>query len=113
MMHQNKNQKQIPESHFTLSHNLITDYSKAEKGRVKQIHKPVLVNEVLKLLKPQKGERYLDCTAGYGGHAEAVLKLTVAPRSAVLVDRDQLAFKHLSETLGKQGAKVVNQDFYF
>ena len=34
-----------------------------------RIHKPVLLNEVLLLLDPKENDRYLDLTAGYGGHA--------------------------------------------
>ena len=32
-------------------------------------HVPVLLEAVLQQLNPQKGESYLDLTAGYGGHA--------------------------------------------
>lgn len=58
-------------------------------------HIPVLLVEVLEYLTPQKGERYLDLTAGYGGHAQAVLEKTHA--SAVLVDRDEQSHQTLSE----------------
>ena len=34
-----------------------------------QLHIPVLLDDVLRLLNPQQGEHYLDLTAGYGGHA--------------------------------------------
>ena len=39
------------------------------------LHIPVLLEETIRALYPQKGDRYLDLTAGYGGHAEEVIKL--------------------------------------
>jgi 16S rRNA (cytosine1402-N4)-methyltransferase len=36
-------------------------------------HVPILVDEVLGALAPQPGERAVDATLGWGGHAEAVL----------------------------------------
>jgi 16S rRNA (cytosine1402-N4)-methyltransferase len=54
-------------------------------------HKPVLKSEVLDCLDPHPGDSYLDLTAGYGGHAEAVINATGAPDKAVLVDRDDNA----------------------
>lgn len=59
-----------------------------------QIHEPVLLREVLDTLAPQKGESYLDLTAGYGGHASEVLRLTES--GATLVDRDNNAISVLS-----------------
>ncbi len=58
------------------------------KNKIKN-HVPVLLHETLDLLDPQIGESYLDATAGYGGHAQAVLERTHA--SATLVDRDENA----------------------
>ena len=62
------------------------------------------------ILKPFKGESYLDLTAGYGGHARAVIEKTHSPEKAVLVDRDQMALDALSD-LQKQGAELLHQDF--
>ena len=56
-------------------------------------HVPVLLDEVLQYLDPREGESYLDLTAGYGGHASAVLGHTKNPIRALLVDRDQNASK--------------------
>lgn len=36
-------------------------------------HRPIMVREVLEVLAPQPGEFAVDCTLGFGGHAEALL----------------------------------------
>lgn len=70
-----------------------------------------MMAEVLGLLKPQKGESYLDLTGGFGGHAAGVLEHTMAPEQAVLVDRDADAVSYLEEHFGSQGVQVVRSDF--
>src|SRR6187399_1677639 len=35
-------------------------------------HDPVLLNEVLDLLKPQPGHVFVDCTVGRAGHSSAI-----------------------------------------
>lgn len=72
-------------------------------------HRPVLLDAVLEHLAPQPGERYLDLTAGYGGHASAVLK-AMEPPQAVLIDRDQNAINTLQQ-LDLPGSKVLKADF--
>lgn len=73
-------------------------------------HIPVLLDAVLDMAHPSEGESYLDVTAGYGGHASAILELTKAPEQAVLVDRDLAAVQAL-ETLVGEGATVMHDDF--
>lgn len=75
-----------------------------------QLHIPVLLDQVISLLEPKKGERYLDLTAGYGGHASAIFSRTLAPENSVLVDRDPFAVAHLAKFQG-QGAQILNTDF--
>ena len=73
-------------------------------------HVPVLLNEVLRYLDPRKGESYLDLTAGYGGHASAVLARTGSLTTATLVDRDSEAIKVLREKF-PDGVELRQQDF--
>lgn len=56
-------------------------------------HRPIMVAEILDVLKPRPGETVLDCTLGYGGHAQELLK-TVQPGGRLLgidVDGVELA----------------------
>ncbi len=73
-------------------------------------HIPVLVDEVLDTLKPNKGDSYLDLTAGYGGHASEILALTKA--KATLVDRDSNAVEVLRESFKKsKNITIMHSDF--
>ena len=81
-----------------------------ERSSVEPVHVPVLLDSVIDLLKPKKGERYLDLTAGYGGHARAVIGKTENYSGSALVDRDQFAVKHLQD-LVRQGARMLEVDF--
>jgi 16S rRNA (cytosine1402-N4)-methyltransferase len=51
-------------------------------------HTPVLLDELVDLLRPAKGEVAVDCTFGAGGHAEAVAALLGAKGRLIAVDRD-------------------------
>ena len=73
------------------------------------LHIPVLLEETIRALYPQKGDRYLDLTAGYGGHAEEVIKLIGDESLATLVDRDPFAVKILKLKFPK--ARIIESDF--
>jgi len=74
-------------------------------------HVPVLLEQDLKYLDPKEGESYLDLTAGYGGHAEAILKRTNNPSGAVLVDRDPNAVTYLESRFADHGVRILAKDF--
>ena len=79
---------------------------------MEELHKPVLLSEVLEVLQPRPGESYLDLTAGYGGHASEVLDLTQNYKESVLVDRDSFATEFLKGKYESEPIKIVNDDFY-
>lgn len=71
------------------------------------IHKPVMLEEALAALNPVSGGRYVDCTAGGGGHTRAILN-QVGPQGAVLgLDQDPDAIKHLTETLSPGAPNLI------
>ena len=74
------------------------------------LHVPVLLESTLELLKPQKGENYLDLTAGLGGHASRILNITGNYAESVLVDRDDYAVKRL-KPLSDKGTRLLHIDF--
>jgi len=51
-------------------------------------HTPVLLDELLELLRPARGEVAIDCTFGAGGHAEAVAAALGATGHLIAIDRD-------------------------
>lgn len=79
---------------------------------MEELHRPVLLSEVIAWLQPQPGESYLDLTAGYAGHASKILDVTRNYKEAVLVDRDQFAIKFLTEKYVSESVKIVNKNFY-
>src|SRR5690242_549952 len=53
-------------------------------------HRPIMVAEVLAALAPKPGEVAVDCTLGYGGHAQEILA-RIAPDGKLLgLDVDPL-----------------------
>jgi len=74
------------------------------------LHVPVLLEKTVELLSPKAGERYLDLTAGYGGHAGPILDITGNFADSVLVDRDDYAIKRL-KSFSDKGVRLLHTDF--
>ena len=47
-------------------------------------HRPIMVEEILAVLAPRPGDFAVDCTLGYGGHAEAILRRVAGPGAHLL-----------------------------
>jgi 16S rRNA (cytosine1402-N4)-methyltransferase len=73
-------------------------------------HKPVLLDKVVEVLDPRRDEAYFDGTAGYGGHAAAILEKIGSGGRAILVDRDQKAVRFLRARFGSQ-VEILRRDF--
>ncbi len=82
----------------------------SKKHPPQQLHLPVLLEQVVELLAPQPGQTYLDLTAGYGGHARAIIDRLGGAASVTLVDRDENAIRELDE-FKQSGAQIVHDDF--
>ena len=62
-------------------------------------HKPVLYQEIIHALQPQKGGRYVDGTLGAGGHARGILEASAPDGQLLGLDVDPQALAIARETL--------------
>ncbi len=63
----------------------------------------MLLQEVLTSLQPTPGGRFVDCTAGGGGHARALLERTSPGGRLLAVDRDERAVRRLQDRFEDRG----------
>lgn len=52
-------------------------------------HTPVLLQEVMDILNPQPGQRFVDCTLGGGGYTMAILERTAPSGQVLAIDLDE------------------------
>ena len=64
-------------------------------------HKPVMVEEIISAIQPHSGGRYIDCTTGEGGHAEAILGHCDPPARLLGLDLDREALAVAGERLSR------------
>src|SRR5690349_5251464 len=72
-------------------------------GRVAP-HRHVLLEETLKLLAPERGGLFVDCTVGLGGHSEAILKSSSDTR-VIGMDLDPAALIYSRQRLAPFGER--------
>jgi 16S rRNA (cytosine1402-N4)-methyltransferase len=65
-------------------------------------HRPVLLEETMKLLAPERGGLFVDCTVGLGGHSEAILKSSPDTR-VIGMDLDPAALAYSRQRLAPFG----------
>lgn len=72
------------------------------------IHTPVLLNEAVESLDPQRGETFIDATAGAGGHAKAIGERIGEDGKLMLVDWDEETVRALEKVVRAfSNARVV------
>ena len=69
-------------------------------------HEPVLKEEVLEWLQPEKAVCVVDCTVGMGGHSEAMLQRLNSVGRLVAIDRDANAILASKECLSAYSESV-------
>jgi len=67
-------------------------------------HRPVLLEETLKFLAPERGGLFVDCTVGLGGHSEAILKSSSKTR-VLGMDLDPAALAYARQRLAPFGER--------
>jgi len=70
------------------------------------MHTPAMLSEVLDLLRPKPGERFIDATVGFGGHAEALAARLVPGGCLLGLDCDEEALAAARTRLGNLGGQV-------
>lgn len=76
-------------------------------------HVPVLLQEAVECLQVQPGGRYVDCTLGSGGHAEAILRASMPHGRLLGIDADPEAIKIAGARLEpyREEVLLVNDNF--
>lgn len=65
------------------------------------VHQPVLLEEAIKALAVRPGGKYVDCTLGGGGHAEAILQRCLPNGRLLGIDADPSALEFARSRLGQ------------
>lgn len=78
-----------------------------------KVHIPVMQKEVIEGLAVQPGGRYIDCTAGTGGHAGAILKHSSPGGQLLGIDADPSAVETARKRLAGYGSSVVIENDNF
>jgi 16S rRNA (cytosine1402-N4)-methyltransferase len=69
-------------------------------------HRPVMVDQVLELLRPRAGGCYVDATVGEGGHAEAILEASGPTGRLIGIDRDESILACAADRLAPFDSRV-------
>lgn len=76
-------------------------------------HIPVLFNESIDALDIKPDGLYADCTAGGGGHSNAILDRLSENGRLIAVDRDPEAIATLTKRFeGRENVSIVNDNFF-
>lgn len=66
-------------------------------------HRPILVAEILSVLAPRPGEIFVDCTLGYGGHAQRLLEQLSPGGRLIGLDVDGIEIEKTRARLAEAG----------
>lgn len=69
-------------------------------------HVPILVEKVMACLRPEPGDVVVDCTVGYGGHAQEFLKRIAPGGKLIGLDVDAAELERTRRRLGRTDVPV-------
>ena len=98
----NKGQRKKHKEIFERDHGAVV--IAAPLGGIGAPHRPVLLEETLKFLAPERGGLFVDCTVGLGGHSEAILKSSTNTR-IIGMDLDPAALAYARQRLAPFGKR--------
>ncbi len=71
------------------------------------MHIPVLYQEILEMLQPRSGGRYIDGTVGAGGHAAGLLERSAPDGQLLAIDRDPDALIYARDHLKAYADRII------
>ncbi len=74
-------------------------------------HIPVLLNEVMEILQPQKGEFFIDGTFGAGGHSGKILEAVGETGKLISLDWDKKAMERNKSIFGRNNFLFLNRNY--
>lgn len=75
------------------------------------MHKSVLLQEIIDLTAPKRGDVFIDATLGAGGHAKAVLEKIGSSGKLLAIDRDESALEIAKKKLSGANVKFAKGNF--
>ncbi len=86
------------------------------------LHTPVLLKEILEYFNPKPGQKFVDCTFGFGGHSFAILEKVLPGGSVLGIEIDKDVFDQneigidppsprLRRASGKTGLVLINDSY--
>jgi 16S rRNA (cytosine1402-N4)-methyltransferase len=71
------------------------------------MHEPVLFKEIIHAVQPIRGEKYVDCTVGAGGHADGILSASAPDGLLLGLDLDPAALNLARGKLAPHGSRAI------
>ena len=65
------------------------------------MHKPIMINEIIRILNIKKNGIYIDATFGYGGYSKALLNCSIKI-NLFIIDSDPKSIKHAIQSFFKK-----------
>ena len=83
-----------------------TPQVKTSSGEAGNLHRPVMLSQVIEYLRPQSKGVYIDATLGLGGHARAILDESSPEGRLLGIDRDRESLERAALGVARYGGRV-------